>query len=359
MTSYELLDFYQIILEKMEELEGYTKDISNLVEAVNKYKDAIMLPIYSGGFKTEGINVGNAQRGELLKTLVKFTMDFDILKNHQKLLQVQDRITTIFNNANIDVGDEKDRINDILQEFLNVTQTIYEYVKLKDNSIIAKLINEATIVVNKYYMFVESYITLKKFMLKTENNIKETENEKTLKLYFYDEHLKIDDFIFNLNSVHKSYEIMCVILNISSSESELKVVKIESGSLFEKFIGCESVIDALAFIVKKTTELVFNKFTLDGKIMRHKQLLDLMKDDAEVITKYKELGFDMDFAEEDVIKNHYMLIKSIQQMISRSTKIKINDEEIYLKETYKQKYLSESSILLLEHNASEDNNEQE
>jgi hypothetical protein len=56
----------------------------------------------------------------------------------------------------------------------------------------------------------------------------------------------------------------------------------------------------------------------------------------------------VDFSKEDVEKNHFLLTKSIQQLISKNTKIKVNDYEIELESKIKQKYLSASNLLLIE-----------
>lgn len=73
---------------------------------------------------------------------------------------------------------------------------------------------------------------------------------------------------------------------------------------------------------------------------------------------YKELGFEIDIAQEDMQKTHYLLIKSIRKLISKNTKIKINDEKLYLEDNFKQKYLNESSTVLLKEDSSKNNKEQ-
>lgn len=346
MTSYELIDSYEKILIKIEELEGYTKDLINLVNTVNRERDILLNLIYTSGINSTATN--NAQRDKIITTMNKFILNFDVLGNHQQLIKIKGEIESILKEPEFPLYDQSTKIINILDQFSNITSSIYQYVKSRDISITVDLLNKASNIVNEYTKFVESYKTIKDFMSKTENKIENNENEKMLKLHFYDEHLKMDEYITNFTAVNQMYEIMCLIFGISSSEYQLRIVKIESGSLFENFLGAKSVIDAISLFFKKTVELVFNKYTFEGKVLRHKQILELLKEDAEVIEKYRELGIEIDFNNEDTSKLHYQLIKSIGNLVGRTTKVKVNNDEFCLENSLKQKYLTESNVLRID-----------
>jgi len=182
-------------------------------------------------------------------------------------------------------------------------------------------------------------------MEKTENKLAKTENEEVFKLHIYDEHLNPEYFALNIQAISESYEIMCKMYDVSLKDHPLKVLKIESGSLFAKFLGYIPVLDSLSLFMKKTVELIFNKFTFEGKVLRTKQVLDLIEKHADIIEKYSELGIDL--ADENIQKYNYQLVKSIGKLVVQTTKVKINDEELSLEGHYKQKYLDESQKLLI------------
>lgn len=350
MTSYELLDFYEEILNKMEGLNVYSGELSKLINDINIHRDNLLNLIYPDGLKTNDGNFINSvanDRGTIIQLMQKFSMEFDILENHQKLIRTRDEVESIFKKYSIVLDEEKNKIRNLLEQYDKLTSNIYQYVKTRSNSIIVELLNEVSLAVNNYDKFTESYKNIREFMLKTENKIEENENEKTLKVHFYDEHLNPEYFITNIQAIRDSYGILSQILNIPLSEHELKVIKIESGSLLGKFIGCDKIMDALSFLIKKITELVFNKYTFEGKVLRQKAILDLIKEDAEVVAKYKELGFDISFTE-DITKYHYQLVKSIGKLVGQTTRIKINNEEFSIENSLKQKYLSESKALMIE-----------
>lgn len=185
-------------------------------------------------------------------------------------------------------------------------------------------------------------------MLKTESKVQQNEDEKILKLHFYDEYIDPRRFASNIEHIYESYEIMCNILNISINEYPVKVIKIESGSFLGKFLGKDLVMDALSFFIKKVIELLFNKYTFEGKILRHKQILDLLKEDLEVCEKYKELGCKVDLHQEEFNKYHYQLLKSICELTAHTTKIKVDDKEFRIESNLKHSYIKASEILLLE-----------
>lgn len=350
MTSYELLDFYEEILNEMKKLNAYTEELSTLNSQINTHSNDILNLIYTNGVRPGDSNfVGglDSSRSAVINSVQDFSVNkFDILGNYQKLIRVKDNVNTILSKYSIQLTEEKDRIINILDKFDDVTATINEFLRKRENSIIVQLVTKIYTVVSEYNGFINCYENIKYFMLRTENKIQEKENEKTLKLHFYDEHINPKYFVTNIEAIYDSYEIMCQIFNISSSEYELKVLKIESGSLLGKFIGSDAAIDALAFLIKKVTELIFNKFTFEGKILRHKKVLELLKEDAEVVEKYKELGYEISF-NEDIDKYHFQLVQSIGALIGQTTRLKINDQELSLQENIKEKYLSKSNILLL------------
>lgn len=352
MTSYDLLEFYGKIFSEMGNLKMYTDELSNLIANVEVQKNKVLNYTYKysiGLMPNEIRNNYETARENIISAIEKFAMSFDTLENFQKLIEVRSKIASIFENDNFDLKEEKERILSILDKYNNVTSSIYEYVKEKNNSLIVDLLNKASEAVNEYNEFIEIYNNIKYFIQKTENKIEVLEDEGILNLHFYDEKVNPKYFELSVKAINESYEIMCQILGVSSSEYPLKVIKIESGSLFGKLFGHEKIIDALAFLMQKTTEWIFNKFTLEGKILRCKQLLDLMKEDAEVISIYKELGVDISF-DEDITKYHYQLSKSLGNLIGQSTRIKVNDSEFNLEDNLKQKYLEESKRLLLDEN---------
>ncbi|AVP66022.1 hypothetical protein C3B64_17950 [Clostridium botulinum] len=349
MTSYDLLDFYEKVLNKIEELNVYTKELSNLINNVNKERDILLNVAYTNNVERDAssnIKINN-QKNTIINLVRKFSMDFDVLDNHSKLIQIREELNNIMSNFPVLLEGEKCKITDLLDNYSRVTSMIIEYLKTRGDNIIVELLNNALITVNKYDKFVESYKSIKNFILKTENKLDGKEDEEILQLQFYDEHIDPEYFIKNIQSICDSYEIICQVFNISLNDNELKVLKIESGSLFLKIIGNASVIAAFGFFMKELTKLIFNKFTFEGKIMRHRQLLDLIKENVEVTEKYKELGMNIEF-DEDIVKYHYQLIKSMSTLIGQTTKVKINEEELVLEDHLKQKYLTESKVLLIE-----------
>lgn len=348
MTSYELLDFYERVLGKIEELNVYTQELTKLISSVNMERDMLLNTIYIGALNSSNvIHEADQRKNNIINLMQQFAMDFDILNNHGKLIQIVSEIKYIFNDSPVVLEEEKDKITELLNNYSNLTSIIMNYLKTRKNDAIVELINTALITVSQYDKFIESYKSIKNFMLKTENKVEEKDDEKIFKIHFYDEHLDPEYFVLNIHSINESYEIMCQILNVSFNEYPLKVLKIESGSLLGKFLGYDPVIESLSYLAKKIIELIFNKFTFEGKVLRNRQLYALLNEDLELRAKYKELGFESNLGEEEFTKYHYQLVESIGKLIGQTTKVKINDEEFCLESHLKQKYLTESSVLLI------------
>lgn len=349
MTSYELLDFYEEVLVKIEELNVYTEALTLLINTVNTQKDSLLNVIYTHSVnQADTMKQTDVNKNSIITSMQKFAMDFDILTNHEKLIKVSSEIESILSNSPVELEEEIDRINGLLNNYSDVTNIIMKYLKTRNNDAIVQLINKASVTVSQYDKFVESYSSIKDFIQKTENKIEEKEDEKLLEIHLYDHQLNPKYFIVNLQAIQISYEIMCKILDVSLSEHELKVIKIESGSLVASFFGYKAVVESLSLFMKKIVELIFNKYTLEGEILRDKQLLELLIIDAEVIEKYRELGIDL--TDENIYKYHFQLIKSFGKLVAQTTKVKINDQQfnLDLDNHLKQKYLIDSKVVLLE-----------
>lgn len=360
MTSYELLDFYNEILQQMQSLNAYTNELSKLLDEVSIKQNNLLSTIYQDSFSN--INNSNAiaslndlksKRNSVIAVIQNFAMNFDVLGNYQRLLDSRKSIEDIFKKYEFGLKEEKDKILSLLSEYNSVTKIIFEYIKTKSNSIIVELLNKITLIVNKYNDFISTYQNINNFMSKTENEIEIKENEKIFEIQFYDEQINPEYFTESIQAVRDSYEIMCQISNVSTTEHKLKVVKIESGSLFIKVIGDALSLGVLEYLMKKIINLIFNKFTFEGQVLRSKQILDLIKEDTEVASKYKELGLNIEFGE-NINKLHFMLVKSIKKLIGQTTKVKIDKEKFYLKDILKQKYLTESKMSFLEESKKEE-----
>lgn len=128
---------------------------------------------------------------------------------------------------------------------------------------------------------------------------------------------------------------------------KLKIIKIESGSIWSMLFGNENILQAIAKFLNKTIDFVFNKFTIEGKLPRQQGIHNAIKDSLEMAETLKEIGYDVDESKEEIQKAFLCSTKNLVNIASKSAKIKVNDEVHELNDTLKVKYLEENKKLLL------------
>ncbi len=190
----------------------------------------------------------------------------------------------------------------------------------------------------------------------------EVETQKTIEIQLLDVEFNLEEFNSVLDSINKVYYELGNIMypNIGGMQYEqLKIIKIESGSIWSMLFGNENILQAIAKFLNKTIDFVFNKFTIEGKLSRQQEIHNAIKDSLEMTETLKEMGYDVDESKEEIQKAFLCSTKNLVNIASKSAKIKVNDEVHELNDTLKFKYLEENKKLLLTDGKDTDNESKE
>lgn len=90
---------------------------------------------------------------------------------------------------------------------------------------------------------------------------------------------------------------------------KLKIVKIESGSLLSIILGDKNIIEAIGLLLNKTINLIFNKYTQEGKIYRQNELARTLKETVELGEELKKVEYDISSSEENIEKTFANLLE--------------------------------------------------
>jgi len=240
------------------------------------------------------------------------------------------------------------------------TSKIYEYIRTKNGGILVEVLNYIIKTANLYDNFDSSYNQLEKFINRLEfsHDIEKNENYKEFQFHFYNSNFKYKDFLNNLTSIGILYNELRLVFNVN--DFELQIIKIESGSLLGKILGNDNIIESLAYLLKKCIDLIFNKFTLEGKLLRKKELMDFIEKSAEFPKKCEELGLKLNedhknLAKENISKAYAVISGEILKMAAQSYKISIDNEVFSIQDKLTEKYLEEGKKLILTENTTANN----
>lgn len=176
---------------------------------------------------------------------------------------------------------------------------------------------------------------------KTQNNISYTDDQDlgNLELYFQREEISFKGNLSIMSTINELYEDLCNIFNVSLTEYELKILKIESGTLFLNLEGHEQIIELIKTVLPFLGGYYLNKFTKQGKL--ETDLKNVMNA-LELAKMAEEVGLTFDENhKEDLEQMVGKIISSAKKIVTKG-KVCINGSTIGSDDT-SQKLLEDSS----------------
>ncbi len=355
MTSYELCDLYKEILDELEGLEPYTTEIQSIFSKISQNNENILDIILQTGINGPTTNQINIIRNENIQSITNFAQKFDMLGNHSKLIEIKKVITEKYEQDHFkEFSQEMIIFFNLIDIFEDVTNKIYNYIKSKKNVALMQMFSSMNNCANQYSKLISGYKQIDTFINRLEYDYEDSNyaNYKEISLHFFNREESFTVYIEHFSSINTIYNEIKELTNMN--EYELKIVKIESGSIFEKLFGAEKIIDMIALLLKETINLIFKKFTFEGKIARKKDILDFLNDELDLIERMNEMGLNVpEEAKNSITKANTIIAGEVLKIASRSAKIKINDEILSLDENLTNKYIDENKMNLIESKKSE------
>ena len=343
MLSYKVREYYTYLNREFEEFEI---NIEMIIEFGNKYKQNItesLKKIYSTQktSTSSGLTYYGVEGGGIIGDFKEIINDF---KSRFNAFDVFSKYTIFKNNIKNYIK-ENEIEDSSIKSFFNEVDSLFNLYQsfIQSNNDIALAIDFG----KKVIEFKEMYKILKVSYKEIENNLidipynNEGNSElKDISIQLLNIEYSFEEFIENLQLINKIY---CEVGNIiygRTSYVQAKIVKIESGSLLSKILGDKNIIEAIGIFLNKSTSLIFNKFTYEGKIIRHSELRKELLEDTKTINELKVLGYDVEEAKKNNNESLTMLTKDLLSIAKSSSKIKIDEKEYKIKDEIKQKYIN-------------------
>lgn len=361
MLSYQVLEYYKFVLNKLEEFESSIKLLLDWENEYNTIVKETLIKILSTK-STSTDSYGNThyiiKDGELIRkftTLMKdFKASFDFFGAFSKYGKMKQDIMN-YKNENIIKNDYIEKFFDEIDKIFALYQEFVQSDDKKENAI---LFGQGAIKFKGIFDICKS--TYENLVELSMNNLEkiEVENDKTLEIQLLNVEYTLEQFTKNLESIN---EIYCQIGNIiykennSTGYEKIKIIKVESGSLLSIILGDKNIIEAMGLLLNKTINLVFNKYTREGKIYRQNELARTLKETVELGEELKKIGYDISSSDENIEKTFAIVTKEMLSIASSSPKIKL-DEKIYKMEDYNStKFIESTRTLYLEEGKTDKN----
>lgn len=344
MLSYQILDYYEFINKELEIFKGVLNPIFEWSQTYFEYSTDALTKLLKSNVSsgTDGthyvIKDGKIKTGydEIVKSMKSVFSSYIIFKAFGEFKQ-KIKYYKVENDIRID-----DYINDFIEETENLFETYQEFQKDDTNQI--KMINFANELM-KYRMLFNNTIKMYSdyYLLSTNNDKDEEKNARTICIQLLEVEYTMDEFVTILKDINDSYlEIGNLIFQNSkiSEYKKIRILKIESGSLFSKISGEKIIIDVLKKVLTKAITWLHTKIQEGDSVLTHQKFASALKEDAELMKMLEENGCDISASKENMEKAFNLLSKQALHLAKSTSNIKIDNEEFNMKGIQKQKFLN-------------------
>lgn len=228
----------------------------------------------------------------------------------------------------INVKEFKEALNkdyDIIHLFISEDRSYEEDLK-----IYPVLISSIEDIVNRYERVRYLINNIKRIY----DNLNNNANEKTINLRLLNEDNTIEIVIESLFNVKKIYSSICRLTDVNEDENPLKYSRLESGTFDMNLLGDVGVLVAIGQVISFSYKVYSENFSWKAK---QEKELGKIKVRGEYIKLLKEAGLNIT-TDESVIKECLAeLEESNINLYEISSRIKLNGEEIGIKEIQNEK----------------------
>ena len=157
------------------------------------------------------------------------------------------------------------------------------------------------------------------------------------------------DFVGKLASIQNLYSKLCSLALIEEEEFPLRVVKIESGSLFVKIFGEPRIIGFMIALIENTVGFVYMNVTKEGKIESVNQKTAALGSLIEMRKSPVAAGISVDELDKELNDASVFIARELTYLFTGESKISINGEVLQIQNNdNKQKLLESTNKYLIE-----------
>ncbi len=175
---------------------------------------------------------------------------------------------------------------------------------------------------------------------------KEFDEESRFSLLL-DSDLDLTAFALKLQSLIRLYEELALLLNVSTKEHSIKIIKVESGSLWADVLGYPKIIDLMVRLTESTANWMYRKYTEEGKICTIPKKVEAVDSILELSRNLAAAGLDTSELDETVKKSAIVLSQQLNTLLAGEPRVEVNLKPLSVGKELEDKLLEDRKRLLL------------
>ena len=318
-----LLDFLKLLAKyqepfnvKLKELLEFTADISQIPNLVGVYRNTI-----------------NAVQPEIKLNRPKRI--FNSIRALREALVL----------LGLEVSSEEATPDANINSYLNSFENAYEkFIDSYSSYSTLHLVNTGTLLLHSLLSLQE----VCNLMLESLEDHYHSENSDGYLSILLDSDHTYEDFVIKLEALYSLYSEACRLLSVSESDFPLRIIKVESGSIFIKVFGNSKVIELISSLIKDATSFLYRTKTTEGKITSIPKSVEAIEEVLKLREKLHQQGIEVPGLDEEIAKSSVVVASKLSKLLEGESLVKLNGEILQIDGYKTQKVLEGKKPYLLE-----------
>ena len=161
----------------------------------------------------------------------------------------------------------------------------------------------------------------------------------------------ITDFsevLTKLRAVQEIYDELSQLFEVSTSQHPLRVIKLETGSLWLRLVGESRVIGLLISLVERSVSFMHRNYTDEGKLASLPRQVEAAEAILRLSEQLEAANCDTSRMKENLEKSAVIISQRLNDLLVREPRVVINGKEFSVGHELEEKFLRESRMLFLE-----------
>jgi len=155
-------------------------------------------------------------------------------------------------------------------------------------------------------------------------------------------------FLAKIQSLERIYSELCRLMDISTSEYPLKIIKVEAGSLWVKLFGESKIITLLTDMIKSGVGYLHRNYTREGQLKSIPRQVEQYEAVLNLESKMRELGYDTSNMRESIKKSGVVIAKELSTLLGGESVVIVNEQTFSVGSAVDRLIAEKSKTLLLE-----------
>ena len=318
MLSFQMEEKINAVFQTYENAEEFRSLIRAAGGFYHATQNNLQKILQKSGKDAENVQSFRNQLGSLRKTLEAINVR-GVFGSIQK---IQDALVLLDHAERDDIGMVRS-VSEGVEDFSKVYE---DYIKNYTAEAAINLIIAARLIEQKLSGF---FIALRIFLTNLgespEAGSKLDASVSEFSIYMPD-YINLKDFAEKLMAIYELYNEISGVINSSATSIPLRVVKIESGSLWLKIFGDSKVIGLIVYFLRSGANYLYRNYTQEGRIEAIPQKLEALDAIMDFSNRLKEAGVDTVEIHENLRVSAVKIAKEVNRIIVDQREVTINGE---------------------------------